>query len=513
MVMRLFWALAVALLASLACADGIYIPRERTQDPSIPYQRAILKFKDGQESLIVESFLQGRTGDYAWIVPVPNEPTLIEPVSAGTIETLGEIVKPKVGKLEFALIWIPCLFLALFSVFIATYPSRATQTKRSLERMVFSSLAWTLCTGVFILVFAIPAFTQAKAASSSPMTGVNVRDWGSLGDYRVQSVAGPAAASWLDAHGFALNATEKRALASYIRDKWHFIAIQVSKPDAPNSSPHPLKITFPSRGAVYPMRLTLAMGKPLELDLFVLGEGTADIPGARNWGSVAVKSSRNFGPDNLGVSDPTAVNWTPVNHPQIVPMLWNQAMLTRLHAIIPPTSLHRDFAVGFGHPSGQTATVTDRGDLLLYAIVVFFVWIAAVSTAGACFAVSNDLNRSSLSFSSFSTITIGAVSLGLVVLGSFEPVSSKKGARLTAARASKFTLSAVRGLTPQEVADDPLSAVRAQVSKLGIELVEKDVPSGITVERLPSMYRFRVYDLRGKPTEVDVPVAQKDGGR
>src|SRR5690606_29807388 len=65
--------LAVALaLASgpVALACGIYIPREG--DGVIVQERALIRFVDGVEEIVMELAVSGETTAAAWILPVPN---------------------------------------------------------------------------------------------------------------------------------------------------------------------------------------------------------------------------------------------------------------------------------------------------------------------------------------------------------------------------------------------------------------------------------------------------------
>jgi hypothetical protein len=64
--------LALGLLAEVARADGkLYIPMESVP-PRIPYQRALLVFHDGSETMLVQSkyqFLRSASSDtLGWVV-------------------------------------------------------------------------------------------------------------------------------------------------------------------------------------------------------------------------------------------------------------------------------------------------------------------------------------------------------------------------------------------------------------------------------------------------------------
>ena len=97
MISRFSVAIRVALLfifaALCACgdarADGIMIPQVVVPDlPDMPSQRAIIKYRDGVETLIVESAFKGAGKEMAWILPLPSKPTEIAKAGTGLFTML-----------------------------------------------------------------------------------------------------------------------------------------------------------------------------------------------------------------------------------------------------------------------------------------------------------------------------------------------------------------------------------------------------------------------------------------
>ena len=96
---------ALALLSLLfvyhfSYADGVYIPPARKKIPNIPVQRALIKYHEGTEALIIESTLDGEGGDYGWIIPVPNPPKKFDKISPGLLKTLSLQIQPKIHHVE-----------------------------------------------------------------------------------------------------------------------------------------------------------------------------------------------------------------------------------------------------------------------------------------------------------------------------------------------------------------------------------------------------------------------------
>ena len=71
---RLLLLLLLLLAMPIAGADGVYTGPPGFV-PAIPNQRAVIFYKDGVQTLIVQSTLDAPKGEYAWVVPLPAEPT------------------------------------------------------------------------------------------------------------------------------------------------------------------------------------------------------------------------------------------------------------------------------------------------------------------------------------------------------------------------------------------------------------------------------------------------------
>ncbi len=60
-------------LFSRAAGDGVYFPEPAIPKmPEVPHQRALIQFRDGIETLVVESSFQSDSNSVGWVLPVPG---------------------------------------------------------------------------------------------------------------------------------------------------------------------------------------------------------------------------------------------------------------------------------------------------------------------------------------------------------------------------------------------------------------------------------------------------------
>ena len=95
------WLAGVLLLASAgaggeARADGKVLPPVLVaQEIEMPDQRALLAWKDGVETLVIESSFVGEGTDFAWVVPLPAKPE-VEAATRGTLPSVAALMLPVV---------------------------------------------------------------------------------------------------------------------------------------------------------------------------------------------------------------------------------------------------------------------------------------------------------------------------------------------------------------------------------------------------------------------------------
>lgn len=76
--MFILFALAFLVSTNAIYSDGIYLPERAFQKiPEIPTQRAIISYKEGIETLIIESSVSAEGQSFGWVLPLPVGPTEI----------------------------------------------------------------------------------------------------------------------------------------------------------------------------------------------------------------------------------------------------------------------------------------------------------------------------------------------------------------------------------------------------------------------------------------------------
>ncbi len=178
-------------------------------------QQALILHDGETEDLVLRVDYQGlRAPSLAWVLPVPAVPTAYEAMEPGLFEALGE--------------WID----------LRREPAQRPRAKG----------------------------TVASAPRPSTLTLLPPV---SVGPFEIQPIRaqGTAAASeleaWMTEHGFTAIPTE--ALQYYVDRSWTFLAVKIDP--APDESFDrkgglpPLRVTFPSKDVVYPLKLSTHMGR------------------------------------------------------------------------------------------------------------------------------------------------------------------------------------------------------------------------------------------------------------
>ncbi len=352
------------VLSGAARADGCYVPEKAIQQlPAIPTQRALVAFRDGKETLIVESELQGQGRRFGWIVPVPARPDSIEAATPGTLKSLAMGIQPEIvhdlSKQASTACWLCALVLAF--VFMVCRAKRSGHGVKAI-----------LAAGVLILLLAAVAFPSLLAARRGglPAGQVSVLDRGQVGSYEIAVLAADDAAAlyaWLDGEGLAIPQALRPVVDDYAWSGWKFVVAKLMTDAGWNALPHPLRISFRTDRAVYPMRLTGLSGANLALELYVVGEEAASAAGMKRvfcdrlakkegWDDYrdpvrrAVRPIRagSYGEIFLG-----AASRLSLGHPGLVPVLWDGCWISKLTGEIPASAMSEDFYISWQKPEPE----------------------------------------------------------------------------------------------------------------------------------------------------------------
>jgi len=263
------------LSASLARADGKFYGRERVP-PGVPYQRALLMYDDGKETLILQSKFSASGklepgATLGWVVPVPAVPELDSMKAELAYEVffnLGMSSRPAVTSIPVTLLSAIALSLALL---ILLWRKR----RPSVIEIV----------GILLLPFIIVAILTPGLAG---IHGIDVLHEQDIGFYQAKVIkAGDSSGlvAWLNEGGFQFTGSDQPVLDDYIKKGWCFVVAQV-KPgeekkalDTYEGLADPLILRFASKVPVYPLALTGTTGAPTEVLLYTLSRSKLDAHG------------------------------------------------------------------------------------------------------------------------------------------------------------------------------------------------------------------------------------------
>jgi len=180
-------------------------------------QRAVLMYdeKTKTETLVVGIQFRGNAQDFAWVIPVPSEPT----VSQGSEE----------------------LFTSLNQLTGQSYS----------ERSYYNGAA------------------AIAEDVNSPVTVVRTQTIDYYSVATLKSTDSQALAQWLNENGYRYPTGSEYILNNYVANKWFFVAVKIDLSGISENSATaelrqgratPLKLVFPARNPVYPMRISSIIG-------------------------------------------------------------------------------------------------------------------------------------------------------------------------------------------------------------------------------------------------------------
>lgn len=382
---RMFGTLMMACAASFACADGKVFAREGIV-ATIPDQRALIHFKDGVETLVIETRFESNGspsggqesngesaegsssgGEFAWVVPVPSVPELID-VTPGLMPTVQAVFEPRViGKGEGGV-----LAIAALSVFVACFICLCMKSwAKGILALVFLLLA-----GVLLL----PALGKSRGISGGGESGVTLHDRRLIGhmDVAVLSAAtSESLLSWLTTNGFVVAQETMPAINEYVRDGWSFCAARLNPAvrgdsgtnEAALSSPHPLGMRFPVATPVYPLRLTATATESLSVDLYICGEARASSPGFKTVRCGRIVTEER--PPDRGWRDPEPTDGLiHISHSGLRAIVGDATVGTKLSATLTPEKMATDATISWEPYASKGEAVHSQQGMLDRALVL-----------------------------------------------------------------------------------------------------------------------------------------------
>jgi hypothetical protein len=416
----ILWIAAVTSLR----ADGIILPPVAAPEVFMPDQRALLVWRGGTETLVIESRFTGTGDHFAWVVPLPSKPE-IKPATSGALPSLQAVFRPRIiepvalGFLGPAIfLCLPVLLLFFFEASLARLIySRAIAILLgsaalfggaglienlaynrgsgllAIPVVILAGLAWVLWRNPMRLVaawgmtvltlllaaMAIPAFSKVRSMTGPMADGLTVEQQ-IVGDYDVAVLSGPDAArlaDWLAQNGFALPAAAAPVLAEHARSGGCFVATKLRRDAAitKTQAPHPLVFTFKTTQPVYPMKLTgTGIRTSLDLDLYVFGDAVARVENLPLRACVRVEI---IAPSEKATATSKVSSTAPeedrlrLSHTALRELCAGTTVATRLRGTLTPEQMRQDLAIRWRDFTGPRGLAKfTRSDAWGYAALI-----------------------------------------------------------------------------------------------------------------------------------------------
>jgi hypothetical protein len=333
----------VLLFSSAAYADGKFFPQVNRVAPAIPSQRAILSYKDGDETLIIESALDGEGVEFGWIVPVPAKPSKFKKVSPGLIKTLDLAVQPRlIHNLNYM------LRVAFGLSAVVTLLCLMSITKRP-RSLIYRILLYILA--LIILFFSgivtMGGMAEGVAATSEKLK-VKIHELLNIGSYELAVLEAEKAEDlnkWLINNNFTgLSKKDEAIISDYIRDKWYFVAAKLRREGDGYSVPHPVSMTFGTPKPVYPVKLTGTLDNQVYLTLFVIADRKAECE------QLTLELSDRYSKEYKVDYDSKIKNAyyngetfrQDIGHPEAENYFWDSCIVNRFTSILDPSQMQED---------------------------------------------------------------------------------------------------------------------------------------------------------------------------
>lgn len=374
-----------AFFAGWAGADGKVFAREGIV-ARIPDQRALIHFADGVQTLVIETRFESSgsptegqesngesvegpagAGEFAWVVPVPSVPELIE-VTPGLMPTVQAVFEPRVisyGSGVGAVVSAVAIFVACYILLCM---------RSGFGARLLAALVFLLMSAFFLL----PGLGRSRGVSAGESPDVMLHDRRILGHLDVavlSAISGESLVSWLTANGFVVPPETVPAIDGYVRDGWSFCAARLNpltepdETDAIRALPHPLGMRFETGVPVYPLRLTATATESLDVDLYVLGPSRAAAPGFRVTRCSLVKVED--APEGNGWKDPGHTDGLlRVSHSGLRAITGSARVGTKLSATLTSAQMANDAAITWEPYAPSGAAVYSRRGALHRALFI-----------------------------------------------------------------------------------------------------------------------------------------------
>lgn len=259
-------------------ADGKFYGTSYAVDPYIPRQSMIAGFRDGKETLIVESTMESSEGEsFAWVVPLPAVPERMEEVAPSVMQSMRQNLKPEISRssaTDFQIVMVVLIFIITLQI---GYHIGKRQFYRA---MVVGALCYPTVYFFFSVIIPYHNYSPAKQGYGYGYTSVesSVEEIMTVqvGNYDVSILKADVAEDldeWLEENGYRkLDPTSLKTVQQYLDEKWVFSVARLKREGQGELTPHPLSFTFPAKAPVFPMRLTAAPEQVTHVWLYLVAD-------------------------------------------------------------------------------------------------------------------------------------------------------------------------------------------------------------------------------------------------
>ena len=280
--------LIVAAMTVQSLADGKMFWREEIP-PKIPYQRALILFQNGSETLVLQSRYEipetGKKTTLGWVVPVPAVPEVASMPADEARRLFGYLSRTSSPRItRISTIGVILLLLLLITVaglsaltllrcllsFVVPFSPSFIQRRRKFAQA--SVLGLLCCVLMFLIIFNAGTKSEGVAVVSEHRVGI----------YDVRVVRSDDAGkliSWLKTNQFNFGEQDTAAFNSYILGGWCFVVAIINRTGDEHESEiaseglaAPLILRFPHANPVYPLVLTGTGEYETEIVIYLASE-------------------------------------------------------------------------------------------------------------------------------------------------------------------------------------------------------------------------------------------------
>ena len=272
----IFILIGIICIGGNSKGEGGCIPEARRKLPNIPTQRALLQYRNGIETLILESSQDSEKSNTGWIIPLPNHPLEYDTMSPGLLKTLSLQMQPIIHNekrfgnmadiyrdtIVTVLILVLCFIFmrwgikggilptSLFVLFIILYPRLMVDRRANYRAESESS----------IIVEPFVKIKGREVVGSYEIFVLKARNSTELN-------------AWLDNHDINKFQPEATKLIDhYITQHWYFAVAKLHANSEGRASPQAVLLKFETDRPVYPMQLMVPADSGVYLELFVVAE-------------------------------------------------------------------------------------------------------------------------------------------------------------------------------------------------------------------------------------------------